>query len=405
MSALCCRKTGARRPEARARRQKGASLRPETGDRLRCAIVLHCAAQLCTLNKQLPSHNSRPITHIPQHAPALQEKTKKACTIPRKMVSSLAAGSFFHMQKHCCHGQIISIFREIIKESVFMVFKPKDKKESDCINLTFWDSVENGDVSEEAAREVQSKQKYSPVAFIKSTLSKMSNADPSRKSAITIAVVVVIAAGVLIYISNGHRITNDHKAIAGALLDQNQSMTRQLTEAHYEFTDLTGKYEESLGKIDEMADLIESSDSTLSDLVSENVDKNKIIEEQQLTIEEQQVIISNQQQTIEVQQTAIDRTDDIFSEIAGIIGQDVNSRSGSSMYSALEKIQKAKEVISSEIGDAQSVKQYCDELDAKAAEIRDQLKRYPDYEPAPGLISYTYGNHNGKFHKGLDVFN
>lgn len=286
-----------------------------------------------------------------------------------------------------------------------MVFKPKDKKESDCINLTFWDSVENGDVSEEAAREVQSKQKYSPVAFIKSTLSKMSNADPSRKSAIKIAVVFVIAAGVLIYISNGHRITNDHKAIAGALLDQNQSMTRQLTEAHYEFTDLTGKYEESLGKIDEMADLIESSDSTLSDLVSENVDKNKIIEEQQLTIEEQQVIISNQQQTIEVQQTAIDRTDDIFSEIAGIIGQDVNSRSGSSMYSALEKIQKAKEVISSEIGDAQSVKQYCDELDAKAAEIRDQLKRYPDYEPAPGLISYTYGNHNGKFHKGLDVFN
>ena len=283
-----------------------------------------------------------------------------------------------------------------------MIFIPKNKKESECINQTFWDSVENGDISKAAAREVHSRQKYSPLAFIKSALAGL---DDGQKTAFKAAAAFVLAAGVLIYIANGHRAASAHKAIAGALLDQNQSMTRQLTEAHSELTDISGKYEESLGILDEMADIIESSDSTLSDLISENVEKNQIIEEQQLTIEEQQIIISSQQQTIEVQQTAIDHTDDIFSEIAAVIGQDVNSRSGSSMYAALEKIQKAKTVIAAEVTDTQKVQEYCDKLDAKATEIRDSLKRYPDYEPAPGLISYTYGNHNGRFHKGLDIFN
>ncbi|MBR5060260.1 MAG: M23 family metallopeptidase [Clostridia bacterium] len=283
-----------------------------------------------------------------------------------------------------------------------MIFRPKDKKESECINRTFWDSVENGDVSEAAARKVCSGQKYSPLAFIKSSFSKL---DAGQKTAFKVAVAFVLASGVLIYIANGHRVTNAHKAIAGALLDQNQSMTRQLTDVHTELTDMSDKYEDSLDKIGEMAGIIENSDSTLSDLISENVDKNKIIEEQQLTIEEQQIIISNQQQTIEVQQTAIDDTDSLFAGIADIIGQDVNSKSGSSMYKALDKIERTKAVLADEIADAQKVKEYCDELEAKAAEIRDRLKRYPDYEPAPGLISYTYGNHNGKFHKGLDIFN
>ncbi len=293
----------------------------------------------------------------------------------------------------------------------------KDKKNSETHKEGFWKSVYEGEffgrISKKAAgiRRIDIREHFKNVIIPHLK---------ERKTAIRAAAVFLVAAGVLLYAAAGHRAVDREREITKILHDKNTDITRQLDATASELDNVSEEFNKTLNEMEEKNNIIAETDTKLSSLLEENEEQQQIIDEQQQTIgnqqnhiDEQQEIIDNQQQIIDEQQNAIDLTDEAIREIADSIGANISSRNAGTMYNALDKINKSKQIISDTIDDPEKVKEYCDLLDRKAAEVNEDLKRYPDYEPAPGKISYTFGNHtsvrNGvtvtNFHRGLDIHN
>ncbi|MBR5005548.1 MAG: peptidoglycan DD-metalloendopeptidase family protein [Clostridia bacterium] len=293
----------------------------------------------------------------------------------------------------------------------------KEKKISETQNKGFWKSVYEGEVSGKFIKRSAGGGKFNPGEHIKNVIIPRIK---ERGTAIRAAVVFLVSAGIILYAAAGHRAVDKEKELTKILNDRNSDITRQLDETSSELDSVSEEFNRTLTEMEEKDNIIAETDTRMSDLIEANEEQQQTIIEQQQTIgdqqnyiDEQQEIIDNQQQIIDEQQNAIDLTDEAIREIADSIGANISSRNAGTMYNALEKIRKSKEIITNTISDPEKVKQYCELLDEKAAEVNEDLKRYPDYEPAPGKISYTYGNHtsvkNGvtvtTYHRGLDIHN
>ena len=219
-----------------------------------------------------------------------------------------------------------------------------------------------------------------------------------RKNAFIVTALLLVVSVLLIYIGAGrveiNKLTDEKNNALNALSDIESALTEVTTEK---------------SETEQAKNIILDEFERLS---SENIEQREELDNQSQIIAEQQEIINSQNQTIISQQETIDRTDEALSEIADIIGTDIDPLSGDSMANGITEIESTKEILVNTFNNHPNIDQYIGILDQKKADITEKLKYYPDYNPADGKISYTFGNHyvtkNGKtttsFHRGLDIF-
>ncbi len=235
----------------------------------------------------------------------------------------------------------------------------------------------------------------------------------SRKNAFLVSFFIIIAFVALVYVFSAQdkisKLNREKKNIENALSNVKDSLAEtssDLDEANDNNTKITDKIEalnkensDNKATIKEQEETLKTKENIISAL-------NQIIDSQKATIDSQNEQIKNQQETI-------DKTEEAINEIADLIGKDITPISGDSLYNGLATIEDTEEVIAKAFKDSPKVLEYMAILDDKKAEINEQLKYYPDYNPAKGKISYTFGNHfekvDGKtvtkFHRGLDICN
>ncbi len=234
-----------------------------------------------------------------------------------------------------------------------------------------------------------------------------------RKSALTIALLIVLISALFIYIAAGHAYSDLQTYMFDAVSAEKAVIEKNLTEKEILLGNALDAKEENLKEIERLGDIVAENGSSIQNLIDRDVASSVLINSQQETIAYQQSLIEKQNETIENQKETIDKTDDAISEIADIIGANIDPISSESMYEGLENIEETQQVIVENFNTSANYNEYLKMLDDKKAEINDMLKYYPDINPAAGKISYTFGNHYDtkdgktqvKFHRGLDIRN
>lgn len=235
----------------------------------------------------------------------------------------------------------------------------------------------------------------------------------SRRNAFLVSFFIVIATFALIYVfsiqNRINQLSLEKQKIENVLSDVKDN----LAETSSDLSQAKNNNSEITDKIDALNRENKDNKDTIAEQEKKLASNESLINILKQIVESQKQTIDNQAEQIKNQQETIDKTDEAINEIADIIGKDIEPISGDSLYNGLSTIKETEEVIAKAFKDSPKINEYIEILEAQKAEINEKLKFYPDYNPAKGKISYTFGNHfekvDGKtvtkFHRGLDICN
>lgn len=274
-----------------------------------------------------------------------------------------------------------------------MHFEPKNKKTTEYIQMRLDESMVSGNVSRKTLKNVIGGQKYSLKKFLNSVdLSVF----PRSARVYKFVAGALIVTSLTLYVSEVNVAFFNAKKEADSLAAENSSLSDTVNDLDNALNETTEKLEET--------------DKLYGDTKQELDETKDKLEASEKDSEEKQEIIDNMSSVEEEKREELEET---IKDLIDTFGDANKSRSGAQLYSSLNKIDDAKEIISVYLVDNPKSEAYIKALNEEKALLEDRIKRYPDYEPAEGNISQYFGNHSywvgnklvNRYHNGLDIYN
>lgn len=274
-------------------------------------------------------------------------------------------------------------------------------------NNRLWSSAADGSISVRTLRKVISCQKYSLHLFLKKNIGVVLPADSAVYRRIG---AVLIVTSLALYISDVNVTLHKIKNTADDLSIQNSSLKDELSSLGNVLDETSGKLGAANDTIEEKQQALEEA-QTMLDQTQEKLEETEAdAKAKQDEIDSQKQIIDSIESSEESKRAGLEET---IKELINTFGIQTQSRSGSALYSSLEKIEAAKSIIAINLGSNPNAAAYIKALNEEKVKIEDKLKRYPDYEPAIGQLTSRFGNrtysNGGKlitdYHNGIDIAN